>query len=678
MRRRIFANLLFSIIVLGMVTQLRAQTVNVSVNAGSTVATVPDSAVALHTSVYSNQSFTGATLASRLDEAGVQMLRYPGGSYSDIFHWSIPPQQPYYTCCSSIPDVSQPHPFSPGHGADPTVSNPYPYGYHASGSHFANFVRLLDNSGSKAMITVNYGSSLGNLDGSNVWRTTKGGQPQEAAAWVAYANADPSIYGTPSDVVLGVDQEGINWRTAGYWAKLRASANATDYQTWAQADGVYNPANAFLAINRPAPVGIEYWEVGNEINGNGYYASFWNWENDYHHPYGGNRTNQAALSPTAYGNNFIQFANAMKAVDPSIKVGGVLVGPGGVGDTGNNSTNWDRNALLTAGNHMDFGILHWYVDNDPNSTSGNCTSGTAICEANFLSATAAQLPNIYQQLRNRVDQYTNHDPNEFEFHMTEFGYFKSVGDASVATGLFSADVYATALKEGAETVHYLEMSAATFLNDSLARGPAFRASQMVDHLFNGGEVLIDSTSSSANVKAHAVRHTDGSVALMLINLGTSGTANVNVEISDATLLDQGTQWQWGSNVSAAPVESTVSGLGNSFTISVPQRTMTVLLIPSLSGDFNSDGIVDAADYVVWRKDSNLSTPPADYATWSTNFGRSLGSGSQSGIVPEVATLWSLVLGALILTTTRRQPVRNGPFFAVHSCLKLEAKGRQVE
>src|SRR5262249_58349136 len=100
---------------------------------------------------------------------------------------------------------------------------------------------------------------------------THNGQPQEAAAWVAYANADASLYGTPNDIPLGIDAEGNNWRTAGYWAKLRAST-AAQYSTWANADGVYDPRNAFLAINRVAPAGIKYWEIGNEAFGTAYYG----------------------------------------------------------------------------------------------------------------------------------------------------------------------------------------------------------------------------------------------------------------------------------------------------------------------------------------------------------------------------------------------------------------------
>jgi hypothetical protein len=74
--------------------------------------------------------------------------------------------------------------------------------------------------------------------------------------------------------------------------------------------------------------------------------------------------------------------------------------------------------------------------------------------------------------------------------------------------------------------------------------------------------------------------------------------------------------------------------------------------PGLAGDYNNNGIVDAADYVVWRKKNGTSGPlpndpiggtigPAQYTQWRANFGKTLsGSGSSLGIeaVPEPSTI----------------------------------------
>jgi hypothetical protein len=81
----------------------------------------------------------------------------------------------------------------------------------------------------------------------------------------------------------------------------------------------------------------------------------------------------------------------------------------------------------------------------------------------------------------------------------------------------------------------------------------------------------------------------------------------------------------------------------------------------LAGDYNDNGTVDAADYVVWRKNegtsntlANNSIPgpigPAHYNQWRTNFGRSSGSGAAGNsvvsAVPEPGSL-CFVLAALL-------------------------------
>jgi hypothetical protein len=86
----------------------------------------------------------------------------------------------------------------------------------------------------------------------------------------------------------------------------------------------------------------------------------------------------------------------------------------------------------------------------------------------------------------------------------------------------------------------------------------------------------------------------------------------------------------------------------------------------VTGDYNNDGVVDAADYTVWRDNlgSTTFTLPnrdpansgaismADYTSWKNNFGQHSGSGAQSaGAVPEPSSgvmlliavaLWSCV------------------------------------
>ncbi|MEX2307499.1 MAG: hypothetical protein WD738_07905 [Pirellulales bacterium] len=71
----------------------------------------------------------------------------------------------------------------------------------------------------------------------------------------------------------------------------------------------------------------------------------------------------------------------------------------------------------------------------------------------------------------------------------------------------------------------------------------------------------------------------------------------------------------------------------------------------LAGDYNGDGKVDAADYVVWRKTG--INGQQGYNDWRANFGQMAGSGSASGsgaavvatVAPEPASSCLLLVGA---------------------------------
>jgi hypothetical protein len=86
-----------------------------------------------------------------------------------------------------------------------------------------------------------------------------------------------------------------------------------------------------------------------------------------------------------------------------------------------------------------------------------------------------------------------------------------------------------------------------------------------------------------------------------------------------------------------------------------------------SADYNHNGLVDAADYVIWRKTNGQpAVPPgsgadgnadgtvnqADYDLWRAHFGNPMGAGAGGNLststVPEPATAFLLAIGALIL------------------------------
>jgi hypothetical protein len=70
------------------------------------------------------------------------------------------------------------------------------------------------------------------------------------------------------------------------------------------------------------------------------------------------------------------------------------------------------------------------------------------------------------------------------------------------------------------------------------------------------------------------------------------------------------------------------------------------------GDYNDNGVVDAADYVLWRNGGPLANEgdnpgtveQADYEFWRSRFGAASGSGSVQAAVPEPGTLLASVAG----------------------------------
>lgn len=82
--------------------------------------------------------------------------------------------------------------------------------------------------------------------------------------------------------------------------------------------------------------------------------------------------------------------------------------------------------------------------------------------------------------------------------------------------------------------------------------------------------------------------------------------------------------------------------------------LITVFVPSLDGDFNEDGTVDAADYVVWRQGLGTLYAQSHYDIWRAHFGASHSSGSgsmlpsaerPSAAVPEPAGVLLPILGA---------------------------------
>jgi hypothetical protein len=512
----------------------------------------------------------------------VDTLRYPGGGYADIFHWPV---------------TRNAAGFANGFGSStPRWGTTNDYGYIGGKTDFGSFIGLLTNAQAQAVITVDYGSGL-------LWGTAHtnliipgtNGQPQEAAAWVAYANASTNIYGTVNDVTLGVDALGNDWKSAGYWAMMRAAKPlGTD-------DG-YN----FLRLNRATPIGIKYWEIGNETFGNGYYDSSGDgYSIDYAVPYDGTeRSRNPNLSPAFYGQRVKLYSQAMKAVDLTVQIGAVVsTPPGDYSWDDYDGQRWTPEVLAQCATNIDFVIAHWYPyagENDDGSTLLPQVAGTIPFMIN--GATPGQDSGTNSGLRDWINAYRPTDGTNVQIFITEFGYTGSLTNLAggypvqgPADALFAADCYASWINLGVANIDYLEMNSSNFLGDvygGLARGAVYYAVQMLRHVAGPGDRLLAATSDTNTLRADAAWQHDGKLGLLLINENRTNSQTVNVTVANVSLNDSGVVFQFGVGnfpftgrtwiPSSGPSSNNVDRLGNSFSIIVPAYTMVGLVIPIIS------------------------------------------------------------------------------------------------
>jgi hypothetical protein len=116
-------------------------------------------------------------------------------------------------------------------------------------------------------------------------------------------------------------------------------------------------------------------------------------------------------------------------------------------------------------------------------------------------------------------------------------------------------------------------------------------------------------------------------------------------IAPTNAVDLGGAFQVGGNNSLLSFQ-----YRDSVTGAIVTGDIDFQVVAGLDGDFNQDGVVDAADYVMWRK-----TNAGSYAVWRENFGESLtGSGTVSltSSVPEPASCWIVAFTVISICSYR--------------------------
>jgi hypothetical protein len=477
-------------------------TATVSVNAKAGLATVPDTALGVNHAVWDAELGTNA-VADLLGDAGIRMMRYPGGSYGDIYHWA---------------------------------DNTAPGGYVAPNTDFDTFMGGVRRAGGQPVVIANYGT----------------GTPQEAADWVRYANV-----------------------TKGY--------------------------------------GVRYWEIGNELYGNGHYGTQWEADN---HP---------DKSPAAYATGVVDYATAMKAVDPTIKIGAVLTTPAnwpdGIVAAGDAAT-WNETVLSIAGPHIDFVIVHWYP-------------GGGTAPETF--AKTGQVGDMIYLVRRQITRHAGPNADRIGIAMTELN--TSVGRNTQPGALFAADSYATLLANGVFTVDWWNthngpdkvstvagqtdyndfglLSSAGCLPDGTCQ-PAlntpfapYHALKMLGIFARPGDQFIGTASDQPLITAYAVRRPDGDLSVLLLNKDPDNAHTVTIDYAGYTPASTAPTVSTFTNGAKA---ITTGATGTATSQVLPPYSLTTLQLHPAIPSADRPGTPGRPTASVTDRTATISWPAADAGT----------------------------------------------------------------
>jgi hypothetical protein len=133
----------------------------------------------------------------------------------------------------------------------------------------------------------------------------------------------------------------------------------------------------------------------------------------------------------------------------------------------------------------------------------------------------------------------------------------------------------------------------------------------------------------------------------------------------------------GSYLSMGLTSGTRFGAFDLDYIAYTEGVQAPTLVPmGLAGDYNDNGTVDAADYVLWRKGGPLanetvtigSVTPEDYNEWRAHFGATSGGPALSSAIPEPSCLLLIGLAVIGCNTNRvrrlDQLVENGCYLGL--------------
>jgi hypothetical protein len=238
---------------------------------------------------------------------------------------------------------------------------------------------------------------------------------------------------------------------------------------------------------------VRYWEIGNELGGS--------WEAGTALPFG-----KGQLTAEMYTKRYNDMASAMRAVDPTIKIG---------------SCPFVEEALRDCGQNVDFVSIHTY----PGSTT--------LSEAQMFADIARSVERETAPVKKWIRQYQPQRENQIEIAYSEWNLGGGVDNSRMFSGLWSSIFLGELARNGVAMANQWDCFSDLFFGseDGYARKSEYYALWLWNNYM--GDRLIQAASSNQTVYTYASR-SDDAVSIMLINTDLEREANVNVQLAGFT------------------------------------------------------------------------------------------------------------------------------------------------
>ncbi|MFZ1072966.1 MAG: alpha-L-arabinofuranosidase [Verrucomicrobiia bacterium] len=411
--------------------------------------------------------------------------------------------------------------------------------------------------------------------------------------------------------------------------------------------GTSNEAAAWVKwVNVTNHCGFKYWEIGNECYGT--------WETDYNTP---------AHDPYTYAVRAAGYIALMKAADPTIKIGVVIVPGEDTFDnggtnfavnprTGTTNYGWTPVMLTTLKNlgvTPDFAIYHFYPQYTPTNWPPNSPDSDPL-----LLQVAVNWAGDAADMRQQITDYIGPAGTNIELVCTENNSDSGAmgrQSTSIVNALYLADSASQLMKtefnaylwwdlhNGADTQGDFDPTLYGWrsngdyglLDTANAPYPTFYAEKLLQYFVRPGDTVLDAASDYLLLSAYAVRKADGALDLLVINKDATASFNAQISLSNFTPSSTAMARSYGiaqddavrtNNLApgAQDIATNFATVGAVFTNSFPPYSLTLFTFAPAPSQLSA--LVPQPDQFVLQVQGQPGTPyviqsSPDLFTWTS-------------------------------------------------------------